>query len=288
MHTMKTGTASGLQIAFFTFAVLLLAAPVTMWILRPERWTPEVAAMIDKAIPFLMGAVVLVTFPGLRKICSFELHVPIPAQRQAEVAALIVLHAITAFAWAGAVALWHWIAGGEAALAHLIRQLKPHDVEMTRAFVQAELVRVLLVMGILAPLIEELVFRGLLYRAWEAQWGCFPAMLASSALFAAYHTNFVPAFVGGLIYVCLYRRSGSIWAPILVHAAFNILLWYPLLGQHIFPRSLEAPGDLQSWWPHLGALFVTLVAIPAYVSLARFRWEHGEPFPPLANGTLPR
>ncbi len=285
---MKTGTASGLQIAFFTFAVILLAAPVTLWILRAERWTPEIAAMIDKAIPFLLGAVVLAAFPGLRKLCSVELNVPIPKQKQAEVAVLIVLHAVTAFAWAGAVALWYWIAGGETALAHLMRQLKPHDVEMGRAFVQAELVRNLLVMGILAPLVEELAFRGLLYRAWEAQWGWFPAMLASSALFAFYHPNFVPAFAGGIIYVCLYRRSGSIWAPILVHAAFNALMWYPLLGQHVFPRGLEAPGDLQSWGLHLTALLVTVVAIPVYVWLARHGSDSRDAFPPLAHGSLPR
>jgi len=142
-------------------------------------------------------------------------------------------------------------------------------------------------MGILAPLTEELVFRALLYRTWEAQWGWLPAMLASSALFAAYHPNFVPAFLGGILYVCLYRRTGSIWAPIVVHAAFNVLIWFPLLGQFIFPRGLDAPGDLQSWWLHLAALFAALVAIPAYVSLARFEWVWPEPFPPTVHGPVP-
>lgn len=285
---MKPGVASGMQIAFLTFAVTLLAAPLTLWITRAERWTPEVAAMIDKAVPFVIGIAILVSFPALRRISSFEIHVPVPSARHAEVAAILVLHVLTAFAWAGGVALWYWIAGGEAAVAQLVGQFTPHDVARARAFVPAEMVRNLLVIGILAPLTEELVFRRLLYRAWEAQWGWLPAMLASSALFAVYHPNFIPAFVGGIMYVCLYRRTGSIWAPIAVHAAFNMLLWYPLLGQCIFPRSLEAPGDLQSWSFQLGALLVTMVAIPVYVSLARYRWVPPEPFPALGNGPLPR
>ena len=288
MIEMKTGTASGAQIAFLTFAVILLAAPLTLWILRAERWTPEVAAMIQKGIPFLMGAAILAAFPGLRRICSAELNTPLPQQKRGEVAAVLTLHLVAAFAWAGAVALWYWISGGEAALAQLMRQLPPHDAEMARALMHAELVRSLLVMGILAPLVEELVFRGLLYRAWEAQWGWIPAMLASSALFAAYHPNFIPAFIGGILYVCVYRRTGSIWAPISVHVAFNVLLWYPLLDQFIFYRSLEAPGDLQSWEPHFAALLVTLVAVPAYMALARYRWIAPEPFPPVGDGPLPR
>jgi uncharacterized protein len=285
---MKPGTASGLQIAFLTFAVVLLAAPLTLWVLRAQRWAPEVAALIDKAIPFVMGIVVLVSFPALRRICSVELNTPLPTKKRGEVAVVLAMHLVVAFAWAGAVAIWYWIAGGEAALAHVLRKLKPDEIEMGTAFVPAEMVRCLLVAGILAPLTEELVFRGLLYRAWEAQWGWVPAMLASSALFAAYHPNFVPVFVAGIVYVCVYRRTGSIWAPILVHAAFNILMWYPILGRFIFPRSLEAPGDLQSWWLHLAALFVTLVAIPAYVSLARFEWVSPEPFPTNGHGALSR
>ena len=288
MVDMKPGSASGVQIAFFIFAVALLAAPLTKWIVGADRWAPEVAAMIDKAIPFVMGIAILVAFPRLRRICSLELNNPVPSNGRAEVAAVAALHLVMPFAWAGAVALWYWIAGGEVALAHLIAQLKPHEIEMARAFVPAEMVRSLLVAGILAPLTEELVFRGLLYRAWEARWGWVASMLATSTIFAAYHPNFAPTFVAGILYVCLYRRTGSIWAPIAVHSAYNVLIWYPILGQHIFPRSLEAPGDLQSWPLHLAALLVTVVAVPAYISLARYRWVSPEPILAVGDGSLPR
>ena len=288
MTDTRNGSATGLQIAFFIFAVALLAAPLSKWIIGADRWAPEVAGMIDKAIPFVMAIVILASFPPLRRLCSVELHKTLRAGDRPEIAAVAALHLLMPFAWAGAVAIWYWVAGGEAALAHLMRQLKSHEAEMARAFLPADMVRNLLVVGALAPLTEELVFRGMLYRAWEARWGWIASMLATSAVFAAYHPNFVPTFLAGVLYVCLYRRTGSIWAPIAVHSTFNVLIWYPILGQYIFPRSLEAPGDLQSWGFHIAALLVTVVAIPAYVSLARFPRDPAEPFPPLSHGTLPR
>jgi uncharacterized protein len=279
--------ASAIQIAFFIFAVALLAAPVSKWLVGEGRWAPEVAAMIEKAVPFVMAIAILVSFPSLRRLCSLELNRPIDPAKRTEVAAIAGLNLLMPFAWAGAVALWYWIAGGEAALAHLMRQLKSHDAEMAQALVAADMVRNLLIAGVLAPLTEELVFRGLLYRAWEARWGWVSATLASSAIFAAYHANFLPAFVAGIVYVCLYRRTGSIWAPIAVHSVYNVVIWYPLLGQLIFPRSLEAPGDLQAWGFHIGALLATVIAVPAYIWLARLRWSPSESFPPLANEPLP-
>jgi membrane protease YdiL (CAAX protease family) len=38
-----------------------------------------------------------------------------------------------------------------------------------------------------APLAEEYLFRGLLYRALDREWGGWRAVLASSAFFAMYH-----------------------------------------------------------------------------------------------------
>lgn len=278
---MKSGTASGMQIAFFTFAVVLLAAPLSKWMLAAHPWSPEVAAMLDKSLPFLLAGALLLAFPNLRRLCDRELSIVIPPERRAEVVIVSGAQLITPFAWAGAVALWYWAAGGEAGLAQRMRMLPSHDAEMTRAFVGAEMVRIFVVAGILAPLTEELVFRGMLYRAWERQWGWLPAMIASSGLFALYHGNFAPAFVGGVISVCLLRRAGSIWAPILAHSAYNIVSWYPLTGKHVFPRELHAPGDLTSWPVQLACLLVIAIALPFYVWLSRHRHDP-EPFPPTA------
>ena len=84
---------------------------------------------------------------------------------------------------------------------------------------------------ILAPLLEELVFRGLfqtsLVRVFRGmRW---PALLIASAVFAVIHWSVVPwhgilpLFALGLVFGYIYERTGSLLTPIIAHAVFNAL-----------------------------------------------------------------
>ena len=78
----------------------------------------------------------------------------------------------------------------------------------------------------LAPMAEEILFRGILYPAIK-QAG-FPrlALWGTVLLFAVVHMNavsFVPLAVMGLILTALYERTGNLLAPIIAHALFNTL-----------------------------------------------------------------
>jgi len=87
---------------------------------------------------------------------------------------------------------------------------------------------------VFAPLAEEFIFRGYLYGVAKQYVGPLWAGLAASLLFAAIHVH-LPAFAGlfllALALTLVYEISGSIWAPILIHALFNglalvlALLW---------------------------------------------------------------
>ena len=89
---------------------------------------------------------------------------------------------------------------------------------------------------ILAPVGEEFCFRYALFRKPEQHLGFFPAALIASLIFAAAHLNLqvMPAlFLLGLWLSWLYRRTGSLLAPMIAHALFNamsILLIYLLPG----------------------------------------------------------
>lgn len=87
---------------------------------------------------------------------------------------------------------------------------------------------------IVAPICEEFLFRGYLYGTAKRYVGMPGALLATSALFAAVHMH-LPAF-GGLFFLSvgftlLYESSQTIWAPVIMHSAFNLfslvasLLW---------------------------------------------------------------
>ncbi len=81
-----------------------------------------------------------------------------------------------------------------------------------------------LVGAIIAPFVEEIFFRGFLFQGFRQNYGWLPALLLSSALFAAAHLDlvaFVPTFVLGCVLAYVYHRSNSLWPGILFHAAIN-------------------------------------------------------------------
>ena len=84
--------------------------------------------------------------------------------------------------------------------------------------------RALVVIG-LVPVVEELVFRGIILHAWDARWGIRKAIWGSSLLFGALHAE-PSAVFAGFVFAVLYVESQTLWVPIFCHAltnAFGIL-----------------------------------------------------------------
>ncbi len=85
-----------------------------------------------------------------------------------------------------------------------------------------------------APIVEEVVFRGLLWPLLRDRgWG-FSGAVAAAFLFAAVHVNlaaFLPLWILGLFWTWLYERTEDLTAPILSHALFNAanFLWIVLV-----------------------------------------------------------
>lgn len=81
-----------------------------------------------------------------------------------------------------------------------------------------------LLVVVLGPFFEELVFRGWVYAGLTGKIGERKAMLISAALFAVIHGDapaLIPLFVLGMIFAWVYRKSGSLWASVLLHAMWN-------------------------------------------------------------------
>ncbi len=82
------------------------------------------------------------------------------------------------------------------------------------------------IMTVLAPLGEELCFRYAIFRKLEHHLGSFPAALLTSLFFAGVHFNlqvFPSLFLLGLWLSTLYRRTGSLLAPVVAHSLFNTI-----------------------------------------------------------------
>ncbi len=95
---------------------------------------------------------------------------------------------------------------------------------------------ILLMAGAMAPLLEEVIFRGLLLSGLRRHLRFVPAALIVTALFTGLHTSEVglypPALAG--IFLCgfalawLREKRGSLWPPILFHMGFNLAGLIPL------------------------------------------------------------
>jgi membrane protease YdiL (CAAX protease family) len=82
---------------------------------------------------------------------------------------------------------------------------------------------------VLAPIAEELLFRGLLHRGLRRRMSLLPATVISSVVFAVVHVDVLfsqpLAIVGlvlvGVILALAYERTGSLIVPIVIHAVHN-------------------------------------------------------------------
>ncbi|HEX5659544.1 MAG TPA: type II CAAX endopeptidase family protein, partial [Polyangiales bacterium] len=74
-----------------------------------------------------------------------------------------------------------------------------------------------------APLFEELLFRGILYRGLRRSVGAKPAIFASALVFALVHpaTSFAPVFVMAVCAATAFELTGTLVAPMLTHMIYN-------------------------------------------------------------------
>jgi membrane protease YdiL (CAAX protease family) len=80
------------------------------------------------------------------------------------------------------------------------------------------------VIVIVAPIAEEIFFRGFVFTGLRSRFGWGAAAAISAAMFAVFHlelTFFIPAFLLGFLFAYVYHRSNSIWPGIILHVIFN-------------------------------------------------------------------
>lgn len=103
--------------------------------------------------------------------------------------------------------------------------------------------------GILSPVAEEAVFRGLIYNRMKRCFGLLIALVVSSLFFGCYHGNWVQALYGtllGLLIAWTYERYESFAAPVLFHGVANVsiyaMTYYNTLGDMSRPVRIGVMG----------------------------------------------
>lgn len=82
--------------------------------------------------------------------------------------------------------------------------------------------------GLVSPLAEEVVFRGVIYNRLRLFYGPVIAAVVSGILFGVFHGNLVQGVYGtcmGILIAYVYERQGSFFFPVLFHAVANLAVY---------------------------------------------------------------
>jgi membrane protease YdiL (CAAX protease family) len=77
-----------------------------------------------------------------------------------------------------------------------------------------------------APFAEEYLFRGLLFRALDREWGGWRAVLGSAAFFAVYHPplSWLPVGLLAVTNALLFKKTGWLVPAVVLHTVYNAIV----------------------------------------------------------------
>lgn len=234
----------GLVLAFLTVVRRRAPTEEASW---PDAWGPREAAealILWISLTALVGAVATKLRPG-RSDTAWDAVLLIGASLIGGVAAVVWVRAVSPtrapLGWRPARP-WRDLGLGLAAagicapiallLAETIErvwgQSQPVEHPLVPVFATAgdwggRLALVLAACAVI-PVVEETLFRGILYRSLRRIWPLLPAAAASGLIFAVGHMSWVgilPYLLLGMVLAWLYERTGSLLAPAVAHGAFN-------------------------------------------------------------------
>ncbi len=149
---------------------------------------------------------------------------------------------------------------------HAISPVPKEYVEFLNQLFNQNLWGVLFAVGVVAPVVEELIFRGVILDGLQIRYPARTALFVSSFLFGAIHIipwAIINAFLLGLFFAWLRIKTRSLPLCIYIHSFYNSL---PFLLSAYFPVNIpgfnNTPGEIvqfQPWWFDL--LGVVLLAL---------------------------
>lgn len=117
-------------------------------------------------------------------------------------------------------------------------------------------------LAILAPVMEEVLFRGFLLNRWRVKYNASTGIFFSSLLFGVLHTDVLGATIFGVVMSVIYMKTNSLYGPIIIHMANNTLA----IVSEVFFAAIYGPDEewtlpqFQSEWPY--GVIAGLIAIP--------------------------
>lgn len=114
---------------------------------------------------------------------------------------------------------------------------------------------------ILGPIVEELIFRGLMYIRLKRMFGGAVAALVTGLIFGIYHMNIsqgIYAFIFSYAAIFVYEKYKNICAPIIFHMAANgvsVLVSFMLKDYNTSSGSIQKSASSSTGWASIIFVF---------------------------------
>lgn len=129
---------------------------------------------------------------------------------------------------------------------------------------QSNSVAAIIMVLVIAPVSEELMFRGFVYGSMRAaRYKVIAAAAASSGLFALLHgtiSQLVPTFLAGMLFCLIYEATGVVWYSVAGHSFYNLLA---LLSPYI-----ALPSWMGSVW--MAPVYIAVIVGLLYLFMGRY------------------
>ncbi|MGD2183475.1 CPBP family intramembrane glutamic endopeptidase [Lusitaniella coriacea] len=124
-----------------------------------------------------------------------------------------------------------------------------------------------------APIVEEVLFRGILCQRWATTWGLSAGIIVSSLVFGILHpVNPIGLFIFGLMMAILYVKTRTLTIPILVHALNNAIA-IVLTSLSVSPETTNATTTVEQFFSaEWMGLICVAVSIPWLLIYAYQNW----------------
>ena len=126
----------------------------------------------------------------------------------------------------------------------------------------------ILLYGVISPIAEEIVFRGIVYNRLRRNYSLNIALIYSAIFFGLYHGNVVQGVYGfllGLLMAILYEKYGSFLVPVILHGAANIAVYIVTSGNEVWIAG--AKKDLSQMCMNLPTLLICTLIFMVLLAL---------------------
>lgn len=280
---LKLGTRLLLLLCIMGFG-LIVASVATRLLIKQSMLA---MLTVQDIFAFILPAVVAMALFYLRPLHVMGLD-RMPSLKALAVVVVFYLVSLPAMNWLvdfnGSMVLPSWMSGVEEAM----RQAEDMAADATKQILDIntipQLLFCLFVVGLMAGLSEEMLFRGAMQRTMQdSRLGAHTAIWVTAIVFSAFHMQFfgfLPRMLLGAWLGYLFVWTRSLWVPIIAHTLNNstVVVMSYLAGKGVVPEgfgdNLGLPADGAFPWMATASLVLS-IAIALWVARSFRNEKHG-------------